>query len=93
MLCCAGMPGASGTATTAPGSRIVPYSPTEKPDERDEAPGKDRTKTRLMHISAMPEYANKSVEELRSEDYTVRTLLHIQCNLIWSVTLHAVPIK
>lgn len=69
-------------ATAGMGSRLVPFSPTYDPDAQDDAPGKDRTKTKLMHISAMAEYANKSVEELCFEDYTVRTLLHVQCNLI-----------
>ncbi|KAK4741264.1 hypothetical protein SAY87_024852 [Trapa incisa] len=46
------------------GSRITPYAPTPEPDTSgSQAAGK------LLSISAMAEYASKSHEELRWEDY------------------------
>ncbi|KAF5841288.1 hypothetical protein DUNSADRAFT_13561 [Dunaliella salina] len=56
--------GPSGS-TSVPGSRIVPFQMTV---QRDGTAGNE-TMGNYMSITAMPEYTNKSVEELRSEDY------------------------
>lgn len=49
------------------GSRVATYTETLAPDSFGN--GKSATVVKLMSISAMPVYINKSHEELRHEDY------------------------
>lgn len=81
--CCGagfGTPGAFGTpAAAAPGmgSRAAPYTKTQDIDSQQSAGGQKQT-VYFNSISAMPAYLSKSVEELRHEDYAVRSLLQHQ---------------
>ncbi|KAL6777466.1 NUP189 [Auxenochlorella protothecoides x Auxenochlorella symbiontica] len=64
-----GSPGGFGggaAATAGRGTRGVPWRKTQ---EQDGAANGPKTTVYLNSISCMPEYANKSVEELRREDY------------------------
>ena len=75
--CCGtgfGTPGAFGAAAPAPGmgSRAAPYTKTQDVDSQQSAGGQKQT-VFFNSISAMPAYVSKSVEELRHEDYAVRS--------------------
>ena len=53
-----------GYATDATGSRVVPFQPPMQ-----DAPGQGGARQLFKSVCAMPQYLNKSQDELRFEDY------------------------
>ena len=53
-----------------PGTRAVPFRKTPSSDS-----GTGKSDGHYLSITAMPEYASKSFEELRWEDYQVESAL------------------
>jgi hypothetical protein len=59
-----------GAAPAGSGSRAVAYQKTQELDQSSSSGGA-KTTVYFNSITAMPQYAGKSVEELRWEDYQV----------------------